>query len=160
METLVRFGTLILALALLPGCGAPGTSQEGPRSPDPTGYGGQTEGQVTGAVTSVDPEAETTGTYSTMVELLRGRFSGLQISEGPSGDITVRIRGIQSINAQGNPLLVVDGVPVPAYSFSSALRMMDPRDVRRVQVLKDAGSTSTYGTRGAHGVILIRLKIR
>jgi TonB-dependent SusC/RagA subfamily outer membrane receptor len=95
-----------------------------------------------------------------MLELLQGRFSGLRISEGPSGDIVVRIRGVQSINAQTNPLLVVDGVPVPAYSFSTALRTLDPQDVRSVQILKDAGSTSAYGTRGAHGVILVRLKRR
>jgi len=92
------------------------------------------------------------------VDMLRGRVPGLQISESPSGDISIQIRGIQSIHAQAQPLLVVDGVPVPEYSFSSTLRTLDPRDVRSIQVLKDAGSTSAYGSRGAAGVILIKLK--
>jgi TonB-dependent SusC/RagA subfamily outer membrane receptor len=95
-----------------------------------------------------------------MVDMLRGRVPGLDISENANGDISVRIRGDQSILFNEQPLLVVDGVAVPTYSFSSTLRAMDPRDVRSIQVLKDAGSTSFYGSRGAHGVILIRLKRR
>jgi TonB-dependent SusC/RagA subfamily outer membrane receptor len=95
-----------------------------------------------------------------MVDMLRGRVAGLQVWEDGNGEITVRIRGDQSVLFNQSPLLVVDGVSVPSYSFSSTLRSMNPRDVRSIRVLKDAGSTSMYGSRGAHGVILISLKRR
>ena len=103
---------------------------------------------------------ESGGSFATMVDMLRGRVPGLEIGEGVNGNISIRIRGDQSINYNASPLLVVDGVPIPAYSFSSTLRSMSPQDVRSIQVLKDAGSTSSYGSRGAHGVILISLKRR
>lgn len=125
-----------------------------------TGYGEQPADQVAGASTSLDSEEESGGSFATMVDMLRGRVPGLQISESPSGEISVRIRGDQSVYFNAEPLLVVDGVSVPPYAFSSTLRAMNPRDVRNIQVLKDAGSTSTYGIRGAHGVILISLKRR
>jgi TonB-dependent SusC/RagA subfamily outer membrane receptor len=94
----------------------------------------------------------------TMVEMLRGRVSGLQVSEAPNGDISLRIRGTSSFMADEQPLLVIDGVPVPTYAITSTLRTLDPQDVRTIQVLKDTGSTSAYGVRGANGVILITLR--
>ncbi len=107
---------------------------------------------------SLESEEESGGHFATMVDMLRGRVAGLQIGESPSGEITIRIRGDQSLYFNKEPLLVVDGVPVPPYSFSSTLRSMNPRDVRSIRVLKDVGSTAAYGSRGAHGVILISLK--
>lgn len=123
-------------------------------------YEGQPLEEVAGASTSLESEEESAGSFATMVDMLRGRVPGLQISESPNGEISVRIRGDQSLYFNAEPLLVVDGVSVPPYAFSSTLRAMDPRDVRNIQVLKDAGSTSSYGIRGAHGVILISLKRR
>jgi TonB-dependent SusC/RagA subfamily outer membrane receptor len=163
MRHLARGAALILGVAVIHACGGRGATRE-PTTNDPArgaaGYADQSEDQTAGAVSSLDSNDNRSGSYSTMVEMLQGRVSGLQISEGPSGDISVRIRGVNSINAQSEPLLVVDGMPVPAYSFSSTLRTLDPQDVRSVQVLKDAGSTSVYGSRGAAGVILIKLKRR
>lgn len=125
-----------------------------------TGYGEEPTERVAGASTSLESEEESGGSFATMVDMLRGRVPGLQISESPNGEISARIRGDQSLYFNAEPLLVVDGVSVPPYAFSSTLRAMDPRDVRNIQVLKDAGSTSSYGIRGAHGVILISLKRR
>lgn len=144
-------------------CGGGGaTAGTGLQPPDGArkGAGEQAPEQMAGASTSLESEAESGGSFATMVDMLRGRVPGLQITEGPGGEINARIRGDQSLYFNAAPLLVVDGVSVPPYAFSSTLRAMDPRDVRNIQVLKDAGSTSSYGIRGAHGVILISLKRR
>jgi TonB-dependent SusC/RagA subfamily outer membrane receptor len=163
MKTAVRGAALAIGLALIQACGgnqtAPDT-QPSPRDEAPRGYGEPREAKVAGAVASLESAEESGGSFATMVEMLRGRVPGLQIEESRGGEISVRIRGDQSIYFNAAPLLVVDGVSVPAYSFSSTLRTMDPSDVKSIRVLKDLGSTSSYGTRGAHGVILISLKRR
>ena len=66
-------------------------------------------------------------------------------------------RGIEPIMAD-EPLLVIDDIPVPQGSLGSALAGMSPRDVGRVDVLKDAAAASIYGSRGANGVIIITTK--
>jgi iron complex outermembrane receptor protein len=159
MKNVVIGTALALGFALIPSCGGKTTmpaTHPTPQDQAGKGYGDQPDEQVAGAVGSL--EAESGGSFATMVDMLRGRVAGLQISEGPSGEITMRIRGDSSIYANQEPLLVVNGIPVPPYSFSSTLRTMDPQDVLSIRVLKDAGSTAAYGSRGAHGVILISLK--
>ena len=161
MKNVVLAAALALGFAFIPACGGMATTpdaQPTPRDQADRGYGVPPDEQIAGAVESLESEEESGGHFATMVDMLRGRVAGLQTGEGPSGEITVRIRGDQSLYFNAEPLLVVDGVPVPPYSFSSTLRAMDPRDVRSIRVLKDTGSTSVYGTRGAHGVILITLK--
>ena len=94
-----------------------------------------------------------------MVDMLRGRVAGLQVVELANGDVSLRIRGLAtSFVANQEPLLVVDGMPVPTYAISSTLRSIHPREVTSIQVLKDVASTSAYGIRGVNGVIVIRLK--
>jgi TonB-dependent SusC/RagA subfamily outer membrane receptor len=161
MKSDVRKAALVLGFVFFQACG--GGPAVNPDRPAPSDGGGRTFAdpsgeRVAGAVSSLGSQEESGGSFATMVDMLRGRVPGLNISESASGEISVRIRGDQSIYFNKEPLLVVDGMPVPAYSFSSTLRTMNPRDVRSIQVLKDTGSTSSYGTRGAHGVILIRLK--
>jgi TonB-dependent SusC/RagA subfamily outer membrane receptor len=160
MKTAARYTTFVLGLFLVQACGGRGSmpgSQPTPPDESRTGYGEQPSEQVAGAVVALGSEEEDGGSFATMVDMLRGRVPGLEVGESANGDISVRIRGDQAIQ---QPLLVVDGVAVPPYSFSSTLRSMDPQAVESIQVLKDAGSTSFYGSRGAHGVILIRLKRR
>ncbi len=163
MKTAVGGAPLVLGLVLIQACGGtaavPSTGSF-PQDQVPRGYGEQPADQVAGAVASLESEEESGGSFATMVEMLRGRVPGLQITESPSGQISIRIRGDQSVYFNQEPLLVVDGASVPPYSFSAALRAMDPRDVQSIRVLKDVGSTSSYGSRGAHGVILISLKRR
>jgi TonB-dependent SusC/RagA subfamily outer membrane receptor len=161
MKNFVIGAALALGFVLIPACGGMATTpnaQPTARDQRGRGYGDPTDEQVAGAVASLGSEEESGGHFATMVDMLRGRVAGLQISEGPSGEITMRIRGDSSIYANQEPLLVVNGIPVPPYSFSSTLRTMDPQDVLSIRVLKDAGSTAAYGSRGAHGVILISLK--
>jgi len=152
---------LAFGLGLIPGCQR---TAEMPRAEPTQGqeetdqYGIELGDRATGAVGGVESEEESGGHFATMADMLRGRVPGLQLSENANGEISVRIRGDQSILFNQEPLLVVNGIPTPPYSFSSTLRSMDPRSVRSIRVLKDAGSTSSYGSRGAHGVILITLK--
>lgn len=163
MKTAIKIAALVLGFALIQSCSGKATmpsAKPTPQEETPRGYGEQPDDEVAGAVVSLESEEESGGHFPTMVDMLRGRVAGLQISENVNGDISIRIRGDQSVYFNAEPLLVVDGVSVPPYSFSSTLRAMDPRDVRSIRVLKDAGSTSSYGTRGAHGVILISLKRR
>jgi len=163
MKQLVRLAGLAAVFFFAQACGGRGTMPgTEPQPPDgvKTGYGEQPADQTAGASTSLESVEESGGSFTTMVDMLRGRVPGLQISESPSGEISITIRGDQSVYFNAEPLLVVDGVSIPPYAFSSTLRAMDPRDVRNIQVLKDAGSTSTYGIRGAHGVILISLRRR
>ncbi|NNM06292.1 MAG: TonB-dependent receptor plug domain-containing protein [Gemmatimonadetes bacterium] len=161
MRILTRTNLLVLILALVQACGgssAPPTADPAGADDSRRGYAGQPENPTAGAVQSLESEEESGGTFVTMVDMLRGRVAGLEITETAGGQISIRIRGDQSLYHNKEPLLVVDGMPIPPYSFSNTLRTMNPRDVESIQVLKDAGSTSSYGIRGAHGVILIRLK--
>ena len=85
-------------------------------------------------------------------ELFLGRFSGVQVFSAPGG-ITVRIRGAGTPNGGGEPLYVIDGMTME--TNDSGLIAINPRDVIRIEVLKDVGSTAEYGVRGANGVIRI-----
>ncbi|HEV7586539.1 MAG TPA: TonB-dependent receptor plug domain-containing protein [Longimicrobium sp.] len=90
-------------------------------------------------------------------EMLRGRIAGVEVLTLPSGGISVRIRGRTSVNSGTEPLYVVDGMPVRAEA-EGALTWLNPRDVQRIEVLKDPGSTAFWGSRGANGVIVITTK--
>jgi len=75
----------------------------------------------------------------------------------PYGDVSLRIRGTRSLHGDNEPLLVIDGVPAHG-AIGAALAGLVPRDIARIDVLKDAGSTAIYGIQGANGVILITTK--
>jgi TonB-dependent SusC/RagA subfamily outer membrane receptor len=142
----VRRQSLATLLVLVIACG--------PGSPPP-----QASSPATGAVTTIVP-SETDARVSRVEELLRG-VPGLEVAPLPAGGYQLRIRGQRSIRgnpADDDPLLVIDGVPIAAGSLSSALADLAPRDIARIDVLKDAGATSAYGSRGANGVIVITTK--
>ncbi|RZJ74757.1 MAG: hypothetical protein EOO45_07650, partial [Flavobacterium sp.] len=92
------------------------------------------------------------------VQSLQGQIPGLNISGGSgspgSANTTVILRGSGSINGNTDPLYVVDGVPLSQSEF----RNLNAADIMTITVLKDAGSTSLYGARGANGVIVIKTK--
>lgn len=67
-------------------------------------------------------------------------------------DIQIRVRGATSINADSDPLYVVDGIPV------DNLNSLNPSDIESIEVLKDASSSAIYGSRGANGVVLVTTK--
>jgi len=89
------------------------------------------------------------------IEALSGNVTGLQMISSNSfvSDPTITIRGIGSINAGSEPLIVLDGLPYNGY-----LNDINPADIASMTVLKDAASNALYGARGANGVILITSK--
>lgn len=119
----------------------------------------ETASPGTGAVSTIEP-SETDARVTRVEELLRG-VPGLEVTRLANGAYQLRIRGQRSIRGNAgddNPLLVLDGIPVPNDAIGSMLADLSPRDVARIEVLKDAGATSMYGSRGANGVIVITTK--
>lgn len=120
------------------------------------GYGVQRKSDLTGAISSINAdEALKKMPTAQVADLLQGRIAGLSIvnSSGAAGaTATLRVRGINSIKADGGPLVVIDGFP------GGNLSAINPADIKSIEVLKDASSTAIYGSRGANGVILITTK--
>ncbi|MGH7507343.1 MAG: TonB-dependent receptor plug domain-containing protein [Longimicrobiales bacterium] len=158
MWSIATAAALCWGLAVLPGCrrSAPPPDEPAPGE-IPIGYGTQPREDVTGAVGSVPASAENRN-VNRVEELLRGHVPGLRVVRLPNGDISLSIRGMSSMLDDGEPLLVIDGMPVRSQNISRALRGLNPDEIDNIQVLKDVSSTSVYGTRGANGVILITLK--
>ena len=90
-------------------------------------------------------------------QLLAGRISGVTVTRGAQGGISVRIRGPSSFYLSSEPLYVVDGSPVEA-GPGGTLTWLNPQDIASIMVLKDPASTGMYGVRGANGVVVIRTK--
>jgi TonB-dependent SusC/RagA subfamily outer membrane receptor len=86
--------------------------------------------------------------YSSMMELISGRFAGVQVVNGE-----IRIRGINTINGSNAALIVLDGMPVDY----GVLNNLPPSQVKSIDVIKD-GSASIYGARGANGVVIIETR--
>lgn len=119
------------------------------------GYGTQKKSDITGSVSSVKvSELQNIPLYRAD-EALQGQVAGVNIvnnDASPNASISVRVRGVSSINGGNNPLIVIDGVQ--GASFSD----IHPNDIESMEVLKDASATAIYGSRGASGVILITSK--
>lgn len=111
------------------------------------GYGRISKRNLTTSVSQVNVRQEDVGSYANIGEYLTGRVPGLVVQKVGSS-YKYSVRGINSINSSTDPLFVVDGAVV------MDIDSINPRDVKSVEVLKDA-SASIYGTRGACGVILI-----
>ncbi len=128
-------------------------------------YENGTAGKITSEQIGEEP-------ISNLLSALSGTISGLQVTQNsgvPGAFITVRLRGQNSLANGNNPLYIVDGVPFPSGSLNgsfgggsnvnaSPLSNIDPSDIERIDVLKDADATAIYGSRGANGVILITTK--
>lgn len=115
-------------------------------------------GDETGAVESVDVARVADSGAGRIEQVLQGRVAGLQVIRLPGGGYSLRIRGTTSLVGDNEPLVVLDDQIIHASSISSVLAGISPRDVARVEVLKDAASTAFYGSRGANGVIIITTK--
>jgi TonB-dependent starch-binding outer membrane protein SusC len=89
-------------------------------------------------------------------ELFAGRFPGVHVFNMPGQGIAVRIRGATSVMGSNEPLYVVDGFPIEV--GPGGLLAINPGDIAKIEVLKDAGSTAEYGVRGANGVVVITTK--
>lgn len=119
------------------------------------GYGTVRKQDLTGAVAVMDNEQLNKRGALNPVEAMQGQVAGVDISNssGRAGaGFDVRIRGQQSIQGGREPLYVVDGVITDGIDF------LNPQDIERVDILKDASSAAIYGSRGAYGVVLVTTK--
>ena len=120
------------------------------------GYGTQSRESVTGSVVSIKGEALNEVQSANFQQALQGRAAGVTIqstSTRPGSVPQIRIRGVRSLSADNNPLIVLNGIP-----FSGGLNDISPTDIESLEILKDASATAIYGSRGANGVILISTK--
>lgn len=121
------------------------------------GYGTLSRSKVLGAVSSVKSEDISQLPVGGVDEAIAGRVPGVQIvsSGTPGSSSQIRVRGVGTITAGRSPLIVVDGYPL---TEGSDLNAINPLDIESIQILKDAASTSIYGSRGANGVIFVTTK--
>ena len=138
------------------------------------GYGTQQKKDLTGAIASVSSRDIESNTVSTPDQALQGKVAGVNVrrnSFAPGGGISVQVRGTASLSAGGQPLYVVDGVPISTELPTSGqndpgtfgappnpMNSIDPSQIASIQVLKDASATAIYGSRAANGVVLITTK--
>jgi TonB-linked SusC/RagA family outer membrane protein len=119
-------------------------------------YGTQRKRDVVGAISTVTSAQLQKQQVVSVTQGLQGLASGVVVVNGsgqPGTNPTIRIRGIASVNASADPLIVLDGIP-----YSGSLNSIGPNDVESMTVLKDAAATSLYGSRAANGVIVITTK--
>ena len=118
------------------------------------GYGTVRKSDLTGAVSSIKSEEINKITSINPEQSLQGKVTGVQVSSNsgaPGSGVTVRVRGIGTIN-NSSPIYVVDGMILDDISF------LNSADILSMEVLKDASATAIYGSRGANGVILVQTK--
>lgn len=128
------------------------------------GYGTVRKSDLTGAVGTLKAEVLQERPASSLNQGLSGRITGVNVSSNsgrPGGRANIRIRGASSISVSNNPLYVIDGVILNAFTLqngSTPIDYLNPNDIASIEVLKDASSTAIYGARGANGVILVTTK--
>lgn len=130
------------------------------------GYGTQQKKAFTGSASKVDAKQFAQLVTPSIDRQLGGRAAGVQVST-PGGLVNtparIRVRGVNSVSGNREPLIVVDGVPfqsgnLAATTNSNALGDINPNDIENIEVLKDGSATAIFGSRGANGVIMITTK--
>jgi TonB-dependent SusC/RagA subfamily outer membrane receptor len=167
VKTLLALRTLPARLWVLAGvlafglaaCSRPGGVPGVRAHPAPVdvGYGEVGADQVTGAVSAMHSDAMD-GVQAPTLAAMLARLPGVRVVNSTKlhGGIQVRIRGSSSFQGSEEPLFVLDGMPIP--SGDGQIFSIDPNIIETITVLKDAGATAIYGSRGANGVILIKTK--
>ena len=141
------------------------------------GYGTARKRDLTGSIASVAAKDFNKGTYTAPDQLIQGKVAGVLVianSGQPGAAATVKIRGNSAVTGTGQPLYVVDGIPLDGRSArpgvnnganglgvspgGNPLNFINPNDIASMEVLKDASATAIYGSRAAYGVILITTK--
>ncbi|WP_338875641.1 TonB-dependent receptor [Spirosoma sp. SC4-14] len=127
------------------------------------GYGTQNRRELTGSVASIQTQTIKDQPVSNVVEGLTGRMPGVLIQQNtgaPGNAPSIKVRGLGSISAGNGPLIVVDGQPLNSGGLTNAggLNQLNPNDIEKIDVLKDASATAIYGSRGSNGVVMITTK--
>lgn len=115
------------------------------------GYGTLKKSDLTGAVGSLGAKDIKEVPVNNVGQAIQGKIAGVNIVGGnkPGDNVSIKVRGLGSIN-NCDPLVVIDGVPTDL-----GLNNINPQDIERLDVLKDASATAIYGSRGANGVVMI-----
>ncbi len=139
------------------------------------GYGTKLKREMTGSTAKINAKELNDMPVPSFESALQAKLPGVQVTTGSgiagSGAV-IRIRGVASISAGGDPLYVVDGIPITQDYFlnngnssgnsgamnNNPLASINPDDIESIDVLKDAAATAIYGSRGSNGVILITTK--
>jgi TonB-linked SusC/RagA family outer membrane protein len=135
-------------------------------------YGTVKKSDLTGSVSSISSEDLNRTAPVSLDQAIQGRAAGVQVTQvsgRPGGETSIRIRGSSSINAGNEPLYVIDGMLIIsdngqtnaggiAGAGLNGLSSINPSDIERIEILKDASATALYGSRGSNGVVLITTK--
>jgi TonB-dependent starch-binding outer membrane protein SusC len=139
------------------------------------GYGTKLKREMTGAVAKINAKELNDMPIPSFESALQAKLPGVQVTTGSGiagSAAVIRIRGVASISAGGDPLYVVDGIPITQEYFlnngsssgnggamnNNPLASINPDDIESIDVLKDAAATAIYGSRGSNGVVLITTK--
>ena len=134
------------------------------------GYFDVSKKDLSGAITQINSEQLEKNRANSIENLLQGQAAGVVVNESsePGGGIGISIRGVNSMLGGTQPLYVLDGVPVDPITDAqgngasggakSSLGFLNPNDIEKIEILKDAAATALYGARGANGVVLITTK--
>jgi TonB-linked SusC/RagA family outer membrane protein len=120
------------------------------------GYGTVKKRDLTGSVGSIDADVIAATTMTDAAGAIQGRVAGVNIEKNvgrPGSGFQITVRGISSINNSNSPLYVIDGIPT-----GGGLNDINPEDIEKIDILKDASATAIYGSRGANGVVIITTK--
>ena len=119
-------------------------------------YGTMKKSDISGSVATVDQESVMKRIPQNIGQALQGAAAGVMVTQqdgSPDGKAAIRIRGVGTINGDASPLYVVDGVQV-----GTNADFVNPSDIERIEILKDASATAIYGSAGANGVVMITTK--
>ena len=140
------------------------------------GYGTMKKRDLSGAISQIKGDELMKGGAIDVAHGLQGKIAGVQVSQGdgaPGAGVSITVRGANSFTTSSQPLYIVDGVPFGTdpngtpvsdangsgnQQQTSPLSMLNPNDIEKIEVLKDASATAIYGSRGANGVVIITTK--
>jgi TonB-linked SusC/RagA family outer membrane protein len=135
------------------------------------GYGTVRKSDLTGAVSSIKSDELRKLPMTSLDQGIQGRAAGVQVttaSGAPGAQVSIRVRGGNSLSSGNGPLFVIDGFPIAAGGMAAAqlggmldgngMATINPNDIESIEILKDASSAAIYGSRGANGVVLITTK--
>lgn len=120
-----------------------------------TGYSQQRKKEITSSISNVKSDEFNKGYVNRPEQLIVGKVAGLSISKpggNPNEGYNIRLRGLSTVGANTQPLIVVDGV------LGASLENVDPNDIESMSVLKDGSAAAIYGSRGSSGVIIVTTK--
>ncbi|MEQ9441329.1 MAG: TonB-dependent receptor [Cyclobacteriaceae bacterium] len=133
------------------------------------GYGTQKKADITGAIATMEAKSIEERPLARVDQALVGQMAGVRVQQTsgvPGKGFRVQVRGTGSINANNEPLYVIDGFPLEvagqnssgSFSGGSPLDNINPNDIATIQVLKDASAAAIYGSRASNGVVIITTK--